>query len=392
MEKYFQGYNNERLSMMSVPEVCQLLSRLNGINKTFLPQYQDCVTINNISGRVLVACDLNELRQVLEMKFGDWQLFKTAVNSLIERENSGSVKKLDIDRQESLNQIDLGNSIVSTSSAGSTTSTNNHKYESPQKYAFPKKENVEEFETISEHEELIMLKKKNKMPRNDSVVAQMSYERELINEVMHGFMEMDEEEEEEEDEGDENITPTESISSVLENDSVNSQRRILPVQFSLSSHYSNEEISDASKLSPKDTEPLLGATASDTEAIIHCQQHHASLDEIRQIISKDLEGQGSPNPQRSSLSEVFDPKMSHDITLSTDSAGFGINSDSIEVINEFDKHGRLEKQSELEGSVLDFTSMSSDERSNFGSPSTGSDHIQMITLDQKKDKGPEAFV
>jgi len=83
----FQGYNNELLSFMSVNDVCKLLSKLDGINKKYLQNYQDSVIENNISGRILVSCELSEVKQVLEMKFGDWQLFKSAINSLIEKEN-----------------------------------------------------------------------------------------------------------------------------------------------------------------------------------------------------------------------------------------------------------------------------------------------------------------
>ena len=38
--------------------------------------YRDRIIENNISGRVLVTCDLNELKDAMQMKFGDWQLFK----------------------------------------------------------------------------------------------------------------------------------------------------------------------------------------------------------------------------------------------------------------------------------------------------------------------------
>lgn len=41
--------------------------------------YQSVVTSNNINGKVLVTCDMNELAQVMNMTFGDWQLFRAWV-------------------------------------------------------------------------------------------------------------------------------------------------------------------------------------------------------------------------------------------------------------------------------------------------------------------------
>ena len=34
---------------------------------------------HNISGRVLLNCNLEELKQLVAMNFGDWELFRVAV-------------------------------------------------------------------------------------------------------------------------------------------------------------------------------------------------------------------------------------------------------------------------------------------------------------------------
>ncbi len=43
---------------------------------------------HNINGKVLAACDLNELRDAMQMAFGDWQLFKTWIQNARAREES----------------------------------------------------------------------------------------------------------------------------------------------------------------------------------------------------------------------------------------------------------------------------------------------------------------
>ena len=44
------------------------------------------LTDHNISGRVLLHCDLDELKKLSGMTFGDWELFRIAILSLRDRE------------------------------------------------------------------------------------------------------------------------------------------------------------------------------------------------------------------------------------------------------------------------------------------------------------------
>ena len=53
-----------------------------------MPSYRDRILENNINGRVLITCDMNELREAMQMKFGDWQLFKAWINSSRFKDNS----------------------------------------------------------------------------------------------------------------------------------------------------------------------------------------------------------------------------------------------------------------------------------------------------------------
>lgn len=49
-------------------------------------QYARTLIDNNVSGRVLLNCNLDELKTLSGMSFGDWELFRVAVLALRERE------------------------------------------------------------------------------------------------------------------------------------------------------------------------------------------------------------------------------------------------------------------------------------------------------------------
>lgn len=80
------GLPAEPLNSMTVDQVCNLLRRLEGLSVQQLPSYQTQLQDNNISGAVLSNCELSELRNVLRMSFGDWELFKNLVIVLRDRE------------------------------------------------------------------------------------------------------------------------------------------------------------------------------------------------------------------------------------------------------------------------------------------------------------------
>ncbi|XP_072354829.1 kinase D-interacting substrate of 220 kDa-like isoform X1 [Scyliorhinus torazame] len=67
------------LSSMNVDAICERLKQLEGIDQTMLFQYISTVRKANINGRVLVQCNLDELKKELNMNFGDWQLFRNMV-------------------------------------------------------------------------------------------------------------------------------------------------------------------------------------------------------------------------------------------------------------------------------------------------------------------------
>ncbi|XP_034949569.1 kinase D-interacting substrate of 220 kDa B isoform X2 [Chelonus insularis] len=77
-----------RLSNLSVNNICDLLSKIDELNPNKLESYKNIVRENNITGKVLLHCDLSELKQVLNMTFGDWEIFRIVIVSLREQERS----------------------------------------------------------------------------------------------------------------------------------------------------------------------------------------------------------------------------------------------------------------------------------------------------------------
>ncbi|XP_060080906.1 kinase D-interacting substrate of 220 kDa-like [Ylistrum balloti] len=86
MQVKVEGFEEKKLSVLGVEEICDMVSKIKGINNSMFEQYQACIHDNNICGLVLSTCDLGELGKVIHMKFGDWQLFKSAVISMRKRE------------------------------------------------------------------------------------------------------------------------------------------------------------------------------------------------------------------------------------------------------------------------------------------------------------------
>ncbi|CAD6208425.1 GSCOCG00003437001-RA-CDS, partial [Cotesia congregata] len=77
-----------KLSSMSVDSICDLLTKIDELNPNNLESYKSIVRENNITGKVLLLCDLMELKQVLRMTFGDWELFRIVIISLREQERT----------------------------------------------------------------------------------------------------------------------------------------------------------------------------------------------------------------------------------------------------------------------------------------------------------------
>jgi ankyrin repeat-rich membrane spanning protein len=53
-----------KLSTLNVDGVCDLLTKIDDVSSSFLPSYTSVIRENNINGRVLLHCDLDELKRV----------------------------------------------------------------------------------------------------------------------------------------------------------------------------------------------------------------------------------------------------------------------------------------------------------------------------------------
>ncbi|KAK0171309.1 hypothetical protein PV328_009054 [Microctonus aethiopoides] len=80
-----------KLSNLSVHNVCDLLSKIDELNPDKIESYKNLVKENNINGKVLLHCDIGDLKQVLKMTFGDWELFRMVIVSLREQERTSVV-------------------------------------------------------------------------------------------------------------------------------------------------------------------------------------------------------------------------------------------------------------------------------------------------------------
>ncbi|CAF3425386.1 unnamed protein product [Rotaria sp. Silwood1] len=70
------------LSQMTVNDICDCLKNdVIGLKPTMIPIYIQDINENNISGRVLLECNLDELKQILSMTFGDWVLFRNWIQT-----------------------------------------------------------------------------------------------------------------------------------------------------------------------------------------------------------------------------------------------------------------------------------------------------------------------
>lgn len=80
------------LSKRSVEEVCSLLRQIDGLMPTRVDTYCDAIASQNISGAVLAHCSLTELKSVLNMNFGDWEMFQLVLTSLRHHEKKQEMR------------------------------------------------------------------------------------------------------------------------------------------------------------------------------------------------------------------------------------------------------------------------------------------------------------
>ena len=77
-----QDSSKSKLSELSVDGVIALLKQIDGFNQSMIERYGSTLKANNINGKVLANCtvqDLDDLKGVLGFTFGDWLLFKKLI-------------------------------------------------------------------------------------------------------------------------------------------------------------------------------------------------------------------------------------------------------------------------------------------------------------------------
>ncbi|KAF5273996.1 hypothetical protein FQA39_LY01111 [Lamprigera yunnana] len=83
----------DKLSQLSVDGICKLLSKIEDLDLKLLARYKEVIKENNVNGKVLLHCDLSELKKLLNMSFGDWEMFRVLIVSLREYEMTHVTKQ-----------------------------------------------------------------------------------------------------------------------------------------------------------------------------------------------------------------------------------------------------------------------------------------------------------
>lgn len=90
---------------MSCDDIIALLGQVNEL-KGSIEKLAPILRENAITGRVLLCCDLNELKPVIQLNFGNWEIFKLLILNL--RENENSAKTIPIVKTEHRDHNDGG--------------------------------------------------------------------------------------------------------------------------------------------------------------------------------------------------------------------------------------------------------------------------------------------
>lgn len=156
------------------------MEKIKGINPLQVNTYKTRMMDNNIGGLVLSTCDIDELKEVLAMKFGDWQLFKSVLIGLRQKE---------IENEE-VSQFEAGFNQNTDETDAPFESTNSLFTEGK----YDRADSGQETYTRAGKADRPV----PRMTRVDSAYQQVAFETGLLREAMISFTEEDEEEEEEE--------------------------------------------------------------------------------------------------------------------------------------------------------------------------------------------------
>lgn len=86
-----------RLSQLTVDGLLSLLKEIDELEPTYA-KLAEALQKNAISGRVLLHCDLNELKSLLGLSFGHWEIFRLLINCLRDIEKlQPKLKQMEVD-------------------------------------------------------------------------------------------------------------------------------------------------------------------------------------------------------------------------------------------------------------------------------------------------------
>lgn len=86
-----------RLSKLSVDNLLSLLKEIDELQPS-MEKLSQALKLNAISGRVLMHCDLAELKSILGLSFGHWEIFRLLINCLREIEKlQPNIKSTEVD-------------------------------------------------------------------------------------------------------------------------------------------------------------------------------------------------------------------------------------------------------------------------------------------------------
>lgn len=117
---------DKKLSTLSIEGLFEIFSKVDGVSTAILPNYKERFVEHNINGKVLQHCNLDDLKQVLQMNFGDWELFRMLVLGLREREADEEFISKNVrfvESQASSGQDGVDNSLPPSSLVSNSSST-----------------------------------------------------------------------------------------------------------------------------------------------------------------------------------------------------------------------------------------------------------------------------
>ncbi|WAQ99559.1 KDISB-like protein [Mya arenaria] len=438
--KFITGYKGESLSKLSTEEVSALLERISGLNPRQLPSYQQAVLENNINGVVLSQCEIDDLGKCLEMKFGDWQLFKSAIESLRDTELYGNKETADIDKPESSGSRQYGSETTSgnksikfsnndtTISRGSGSFSEADASSKSSKNVFKRQSTIEvrdgdavpAFDTICEEDEnntsrtpevndeevILETESPKRMKRNDSMVAEAIYESGLLQKFMHNFTD-NLSEGDEEQLSDVAVSESSDLLLDLSDNAVVSKPKHTPVMFQLSADSTHSRDNVDADVHMSETEPLIHSTDSEplilksSTPVLKLPRLEKSGMSIK-TASSETDLQDVEKSERNSQSELS-PLMRVVRSVSTSSVGFtgGYSQaemqspkgsmDLVSVVDETsetDPGGPVDGQT-LQKDIAQYISQASSYGA--GLSGTGSQGVVVRQKDKIEGNTPEAF-